>query len=272
MGTEPTLDEVAALVAEAAREQLLPRFRQVARAHKADGSVVTEADTAMERHVRRALAARWPGIPFLGEEMPRAEQARLLAGAGGRFWCLDPLDGTSNFASGIPFFAVSLALVEEGEPVLGVVHDPVRGETFAAARGGGATLDGAPLAAPPPAPPLERCIALVDLKRLEPGLAARLAAERPYASQRSFGSVALDWCWIAAGRGHVYVHGRQRLWDFAAGSLILAEAGGRSCTLAGEPVFRPTLEGRSAVAALDPALFEAWCRWLGVPAGGGGGG
>ena len=272
MGTGPRLEEVAALVEAAARAELVPRFRRVARAHKADGSVVTEADTAMERRVREALAARWPGIPFLGEEMPRAEQERLLAGAGGRFWCLDPLDGTSNFASGIPFFSVSLALVEDGAPVLGVVHDPARGETFAAARGGGATLDGTPLAAPPPAPPLERCIALVDLKRLEAGLAARLAAERPYASQRSFGSVALDWCWIAAGRGHVYVHGRQRIWDFAAGSLILAEAGGRSCTLEGEPVFRPTLEGRSAVAALDPALFGAWCRWLGVPDGGGAGG
>ncbi len=267
----PTMEAVAALVAEAARQELTPRFRQVARAHKADGSVVTEADTAMERRVREALAERWPDIPFLGEEMAPEAQRALLAGASGRFWCLDPLDGTSNFASGIPFFAVSLALVEEGVPVLGVVHDPAREETFAAVRGGGATLDGAPLAAPP-APPLERCIALVDLKRLEPALAARLAAERPYASQRSFGSVALDWCWIAAGRGHVYVHGRQRIWDFAAGSLILAEAGGRSCTLAGEPVFRATLEGRSAVAALDRGLYEAWTRWLGVPAKGDGSG
>jgi myo-inositol-1(or 4)-monophosphatase len=79
--------------------------------------------------------------------------------------------------------------------------------------------------------------------------------------------VALDWCWIAAGRCHVYLHGRQNIWDYAAGNLVLQEAGGHAMTLSGEPVFVSALQPRSAVAALDAALFEEWTRWLGIDAG-----
>ncbi|MEF3192893.1 MAG: inositol monophosphatase, partial [Halothiobacillaceae bacterium] len=77
-------------------------------------------------------------------------------------------------------------------------------------------------------------------------------------------SVALDWCWVAAGRFHVYLHGRQGLWDYAGGHLILEEAGGYSCTLAGETVFRNTLDKRSAVCAGDARLFAEWKGWLGI--------
>jgi myo-inositol-1(or 4)-monophosphatase len=77
--------------------------------------------------------------------------------------------------------------------------------------------------------------------------------------------VALDWCWIAAGRCHLYLHGRSNLWDYAAGQLILAEAGGLSCTLDGEPVFVRALTPRSSVAAVDAALFNAWTEWLEIP-------
>ncbi len=263
--TTPALDELATLVRTAAREELMPRFARVERGHKADGSILTEADLAMQERIQRALRERWGTIGFMGEEMEGAEQARLLADDREGVWCLDPLDGTSNFAAGIPYFSVSLALIRRGEVVLGIVHDPVRDETFSARRGGGAWLDGEPLTAAPP-PALAKCSALIDFKRLPPELAARLVQERPYGSQRSFGSVALDWCWIAAGRCHVYLHGRQNIWDYAAGHLILEEAGGRAVTLEGEPVFRAALEARSAVAARDPELFEAWRRWLAIPA------
>jgi myo-inositol-1(or 4)-monophosphatase len=76
--------------------------------------------------------------------------------------------------------------------------------------------------------------------------------------------VALDWCWLAAGRCHAYLHGKQKLWDYAAGSLILQEAGGQAVTLQGENVFVPTLQPRSAAAALDADLFRQWIDWLGV--------
>lgn len=257
--------EVCAIVIEAAERELLPRFLVSARREKQDGSVVTEADIAMQSRLKQELAARWPQYGFLGEEMGEDEQSALLRGDGAGVWCVDPLDGTSNFAAGIPFFAVSLALLVGGEPVLGVVYDPVRRECFSAQRGGGAYLNEQRLAVARPPLALKQAVAIVDFKRLAPALAQRLVTQAPYASQRSFGSVALDWCWIAAGRGDVYLHGKQNIWDLAAGGLILNEAGGHALTLAGEPVYRAEIAPRSAVAALDGRLFEEWLAWLAVP-------
>ena len=255
-------ERLQAIIIEAADDELLPRYNNSARGQKRDGSVITEADTAMQARLRAALAERWPDYPLMGEEMDEGTQRRLLQNARGGLWCVDPLDGTSNFAAGVPFFAVSVALLMDGRPELGVVYDPVRRECFWAQRGGGAWCNGRRLRAGRAGLTLAQAVALIDFKRLDPALARRLAECPPYSSQRSFGAVALDWCWIAAGRGHLYLHGKQWLWDYAAGSLILDEAGGRAETLAGEPVFRADLAPRSAVAAGDPALFEAWCAWL----------
>jgi len=91
-----------------------------------------------------------------------------------------------------------------------------------------------------------------------------MVSEIPYASQRSFGSVALDWCWLAMGRGHVYLHGRSKIWDYAAGNFIFNKAGGLSCTLEGESIFINELVGRSSVGAVDEALFKEWTNWIGV--------
>ncbi|MCK8515611.1 inositol monophosphatase family protein [Methylonatrum kenyense] len=249
-------------VRRVSEEVLLPRFNRVERSFKADGSIVTAADLAMQSGLQDVLRQYWPDIPLLGEEMAPEDQAALLAATGQPVWVLDPLDGTSNFSAGIPFFAVSLALIQGGRPLIGLVYDPVRDECFMAAEGQGAWLNEQSLMPVEETLPLARCTACVDFKRLQPRLARRLAAEPPYSSQRSFGSVALDWCWTAAGRVHLYLHGRQKLWDYAAGCLILSEAGGRSATLSGEPVFRPSLEPRSAVAALSPDLFRQWQGYL----------
>jgi myo-inositol-1(or 4)-monophosphatase len=220
----------------------------------------------MQERLRGELARRWPAYGLLGEEMTAAEQEARIAEPGPGLWVVDPLDGTSNFAAGIPFFSVSLALLTPAGSALGVVYDPARDELFAARRGAGAWLDGVRLAPGRSAGlPLKRAIAAVDFKRLAPELARRFAEAPPYASQRSFGSVALDWCWVAAGRFHVYLHGRQKLWDYAAGALILAEAGGHAATLEGEPVPVAATTPRSALAALDADLFRAWRDWLGVP-------
>jgi myo-inositol-1(or 4)-monophosphatase len=110
--------------------------------------------------------------------------------------------------------------------------------------------------------PLKNCIAMVDFKRLKPELAATLAAHQPFGSQRNFGSSALDWCWLADGRFHVYLHGGQKLWDYAAGCLILAEAGGKALTLDGEEVIAPGLLPRSVVATLDLELYQIWTAWV----------
>jgi myo-inositol-1(or 4)-monophosphatase len=254
------------VVVSAACEELLPRFARVERGRKADGSIITEADLVVQQRIAGELRKHWPDTVFLGEEMSAAEQDALLQ-QDKPLWCLDPLDGTSNFAAGIPYFSVSLALLEQGRVMAGIVYDPVRDECFTALRGTGAWLNGAALTAVPAGVTLQQATSLVDFKRLPRELAVRLVTGIPYASQRSFGSVALDWCWIAAGRCHVYLHGRQNIWDYAAGHLVLQEAGGHSMTLSGEPVFINALQPRSAVAAVDMDLFGEWIRWLGITAG-----
>jgi len=258
----PQIEKLATILKRAAREELLPRFTHVESELKADGSVVTEADRAMQRRVREALQQHWPQIPLLGEEMSAAEQQTLLDESAEGLWLLDPLDGTSNYAVGIPFFCVSLALIRDGRVERGIIYDPLRDECFAAEAGRGATLNGSVLQAPTPLPPMERGMGLIDFKRLDADLSARLARTPPYASQRSFGSGALDWCMIAAGRCQLYLHGGQKLWDYAAGQLILSEAGGVSATLEGEPVFCNRLTPRSVVATATPALFDSWQQWL----------
>ena len=107
-------------------------------------------------------------------------------------------------------------------------------------------------------------MAMVDLKRLPEPLVRAVARQAPYRSQRSFGSVALDLCWIAAGRCDLYLHGRSNIWDYGAGLLVLEESGGRSCTLGGEPVFSRQLLPRSIVAAAESVLYRDWCDWLGI--------
>jgi len=261
--TLPDLRTLRALVRMCAQEELQPRFADVARNLKLDGSIVTEADQAMQDRMQAELATHWPQYALLGEEMSPSEQAALAAANRRGLWVLDPVDGTSNFAAGIPFFAVSLALLVEQRVELGVVYDPVRDEAFYAQRGRGAWLNGLSLGTRAPLDlPLKRSIAVVDFKRLDRDMAATLGAGPPYGSQRNFGSSALDWCWLADGRFHIYLHGGQKLWDYAAGSLILAESGGQARTLDGEEVFTTNLESRSVVAARDPELFQTWRDWV----------
>ncbi len=262
------LQQLTALITEIADRELPPRFNCRRGERKSDGSLVTEADLIVQQQLAAALRQQWPQIALLGEEMTPHEQQRALQHTDTGVWCIDPLDGTSNFAAGVPYYAVSVALVKDAQPQLAVVYDPGRKECFSAARGQGAWLNGQPLGPGAPATTLGQSMALIDFKRLSGALATRLAAQPPYKSQRSFGAVALDWCWLAAGRCHLYLHGRQKLWDYAAGCLVLHETGGRSLTLHGEEVFVASLEPRSAAAALDPALFAQWREWLEIPAGG----
>lgn len=254
----PARNELADLIRAVARDELLPRFRHSRRSWKADGSIVTEADLAVQARMTDELRLRYPNIPLLGEEMDAGEQGAFLARNPDQYWCLDPLDGTSNFAAGLPFFSISLALMRGHEPVLGLVYDPNTDECFSAEREQGAWLNGDPLRTADPALPLRRCLAMVDFKRLGQPLAAALAAMPPYSSLRYTGSGALEWCWLAAGRFHVYLHGEQKLWDFAAGALILDEAGGVATTLQGEPLFGAAHLARSVMAAATGGLFQDW--------------
>ena len=258
MDLKQTLNRLETIIIDLAGQEIMPRFNQVSYSFKRDGSIVTEADTAMQNAVVHALRENWPQYQLLGEEMPVAEQQALLTDTGHGLWVLDPLDGTSNFASGIPIFSVSVALIIDGEVKLGLIYDPVREECFSAIKGQGAWLNGQTLKPELDREHLGQCIAQVDLKRLPKEMAAHLAAEHPFASQRNFGSGALDWCWLAAGRSQLYAHGGQKLWDYLAGHLILQEAGGVVTTFDKEDIFVQSLQPRSVVAAITPQLYQMW--------------
>ncbi len=258
------LARLASLIRTITDRELPSRFHCAAGERKRDGSLVTEADLRMQAALVEALQREWPAYALLGEEMTEAEQARALENLDSGLWCIDPLDGTSNFAAGVPYYAVSVALLRRGHVELGVVYDPSRDECFMAAHGQGAWLNETRLSLPRSDVSLNEAMALIDFKRLPRELAARLASEPPYASQRSFGAGALDWCWLAAGRCHVYLHGKHKLWDYAAGSLIFTESGGQAVTLDGEIVFQTSLTSRTVVAAGDAGLFREWLDWLGI--------
>ena len=249
------------MVRDIARAEILPRYLKSAPNRKADGSLFTEADMASQQRFSEALPAFLPGA-VLGEEMTAAEQAALWKEGARGLWCIDPIDGTTNFANGIPLFAVSIAYLIDHEPVIGVVYNPITDESFYAARGAGAFLNGTELPLRAGATELRDAVAGVDFKRISHHLGDELAVRPPYYSQRNFGSSALEWCFVAAGRLDVYLHGGQMLWDYAAGRLILAEAGGVAEALDGGVLMSGPAIKRGVIAATSPALFTEWSAWV----------
>ena len=157
--------------------------------------------------------------------MSTFEQKRLLSSANEFLWCVDPIDGTSNYVNGIPYFAVSVAFMKKGRTLIGVVYDPAREEMFSAEVGGGAYLNGVELLQRRKEKSIDHAIAQIDFKRLPPKISEVLLLNPPYRSQRNFGAGALEWCYLASGRFDIYIHGSQKIWDYAAGSLILSESG-----------------------------------------------
>ena len=261
----PDLEKLKSLVKVAAKEELLKDFGHSEFEYKADGSVVTPADLAMQERLENELSHHWPTYKVLGEEMTDEQQQEVIdSGAG--YWCIDPLDGTSNYAAGLPFFAVSIALIVDKQQLLGLIYDPVRDEMFSAVKGQGAFLNDQLIGHSQLRFTVDKpIVAEIDLKRLPEKLAVKLVTESIFASQRNIGSSAIDWCWMAAGRFDIYLHGGQKLWDYAAGSLIFREAGGHSISLDNEDVFRGQLEIRSVLACYDKNLFNYWYQWIGIP-------
>jgi myo-inositol-1(or 4)-monophosphatase len=257
----PNLTTIKSIIKKAATEELLPRFTLVSGQFKADGSVVTEADLAMQNRLEHELLKAYPGSVLLSEEMTSEEQQNALDSES-PVWCLDPLDGTSNYAAGIPYFAVSLSLIHSGKVIMGLVYDPIRDEFFTATKDEPALLNNKELQTNQEITDLNKAIAIIDFKRLESDLAIRLVKEQPFASQRNFGASALDWCWLAANRGHVYLHGKQNIWDYSAGHYIFEKAGGVACTLDVDGVFVNKLEGRSVIAAVNQSLQSNWKDWI----------
>ena len=218
-------------IAARAGELLLERLHDSGEvAFKGTRDIVTEVDHAAEALIRDALAERFPDDGFFGEESGGDTPAR------GRTWVCDPIDGTINYANGIPFFCVALALVEDGRPVVGVVLDPVRGELYAATAGGPATLDGRPVTVSTK----ERLVDLVmglAVGGRAPALRTR-RVRRAIRIPRQLGSAALGLAYVANGRLDAY---SQTIglspWDVAAAGLIAERAGAVVTDLHGGPWF-----------------------------------
>ncbi len=246
--------EVAVAAAGAAGEVLRSGFggEQAVR-YKGEVDLVTEVDEQAERVIREILLGAFPSYGMLAEEGGR------LSGEEDVRWIVDPLDGTTNYAHGLPIFAVSIALERAGEAVLGVVHDPLREETFIAERGGGATLNDEPVRVSDTDEPIQALIATgFPYDRAEMPEALELFGRFAALTRgmRRLGSTALDLCYVAAGRLDGYYERGIWAWDIAAGSLILEEAGGKVTDYRGGEL---DLEGREIVAsngALHPAMTK----------------
>lgn len=257
------LHQLQNLVRHIAQTEVMPRFLNTPAYRKNDGSMLSEADLAAQT----AFAASLPLLidcPMLGEEMTPQEQVHLWNTHSDGLWVVDPIDGTNNFVNGLPHFAISVAYMKDGRSQLGVIYNPVSGECFYAQRGKGAFLNGMPLPLRLSKKRLNEAIAGVEIKYLRSGkLSSRMNTLAPFGTIRSMGSSTLDWCYLACGRYDVYVHGGQKLWDYAAGALIFEEACGHLSTLegddfwSGQHVFK-----RSVIAALEPDLFDKWLKWI----------
>jgi myo-inositol-1(or 4)-monophosphatase len=217
--------------------------------------LVTEYDRRSEALLLERLRSRYPDHAVLAEE----SGAHEVPGARVR-WLVDPLDGTTNFAHNYPFFCVSIAVEVDGALAVGVVHDPVRGETFAGMGGGGATLNGDP-------------IRVSDIDRLDAALlvtgfhySIRETPEPALTRFREFltraqgvrrdGSAALNLCYLACGRFDGFWEANLSPWDMAAGVLLVREAGGNVTRFGGEAL---ALDGRQILAtngALHGAMRE----------------
>ncbi len=253
------LKQVESIAKQAGQDILLSAFESQLslQTKKSDGSIVTETDEKAQAFIQEALYALDPSIGFLGEEMSQEEQLQALH-HGGKFWCVDPLDGTGNFTTPLPLFAVSIALIAQGKPKLACVYDPVRDEMFSAFKGSGLLINGEPFEPVPNHKALKDSVGFVDFKRLKPALATELATKKLYRSQRNLGTCALEWAWLAAGRGQFIVHGGQKLWDYAAGLLLAEESHCVVTDFIGKHPFAQSQLSSPIIAAAEQNLVDAW--------------
>jgi myo-inositol-1(or 4)-monophosphatase len=259
--TNQLLHSIEKIVCSHADALLTQYSGQVSAEQKSDGSLVTEIDTRMQQVISTDLFRLMPDVQMLGEEMTLSKQQQIID-TGDSFWCLDPVDGTNNFYHGVPLFAVSLALVKNSEVVLGVIYDPVRKECFSTIKGEPLSINGVSAIKSSQPETLKDCLASIDFKRLDPEISQNIVRSMPFKSQRNIGTCALEWAWLAAGRIQLLLHGGEKIWDYAAGCLLLESAGGKSCSQPGQAVFNHSLDPRRVIAASDEILHQHWLDYL----------
>lgn len=252
---------VALRAAKAGGEILLGMREHVVAREKGPRDLVSEADLLSQKCIRDILLTAFPDHDFLGEE-DGPEAASILDSE--YCWIVDPLDGTTNYLHQLQTFAVSIALEHRGKLVCGVVYDPVANECFAAARGQGATLNDKPLRT-------SRCTRLSDAlvaASFSPlvdrdSIEIRRFIEALVACQgvRRLGSAALNLAYVAAGRLDAYWATAVKVWDVAAGVIIIEEAGGSVSNISGAPLDHRYPElAASATAELQSQVIELMQR------------
>jgi myo-inositol-1(or 4)-monophosphatase len=233
----------AEAAADLARAEILPRFRAVAVETKSDGSPVTEADRAAERAIRARLRAAFPDFGILGEEFGEE-------GGDGPRWIIDPIDGTIAFSRGIPLFATLIALVDDGEPVFGLIDCPALDERYVGWRGGGCRRNGAPTRVSQETDLRKAivshgdpfCFDLFGARAAFERMAREIPMLRGYTD--AFGHAQ-----VLGGGVDAMVDLALNLWDAAATQILVEEAGGRCVTLPGP-------DGKLGLIFGSPALVE----------------
>ena len=264
--TEQDVGGISDILAEAARIEIMPRFKALT-----DGEIrhkssifdpVTEADEAAERFISGALRACYPGALIVGEEATSADPSLLdrLHDAPLAF-VVDPIDGTRNFVAGLPLFGVIAAAIVQGEVVAGVIHDPVCQDTVQAVKGGGAWFcrDGrAPRRLHVAAPaPLERMEGIVGTNFLPEPMRTTVLNNLPRLGSTAWlRCAAHEYRMAAAGSCHVMFYNRLMPWDHAAGWLLHREAGGYSAHFDGRD-YRPAQTTGGLICAPDRASWQA---------------
>jgi fructose-1,6-bisphosphatase/inositol monophosphatase family enzyme len=230
------IDEVSALIAKAAAEEIMPRFTKLRSSdvrEKGPGDLVTVADEAMEHRLTPILAGLLPDALVVGEEATAADPDLLAKLADAKSaWVIDPIDGTANFAEGRPLFGVMVALLDHGEPIAAWIHDPVAGSTATAAKGEGAWLDGHRTGrrlavSVPPVDPHDLTGTLHAGFSMGAALAQRVQAHRNRVKPiKSLRAAAHEYLRLVRGEMDFTLFNKLMPWDHAPGVLIHREAGG----------------------------------------------
>lgn len=235
---------------------------------KGPRDLVTEADLASQRAIKRILLDAFPDHGFIGEEAIADDRA---ADAGLR-WIVDPLDGTSNYVHGFPAYCVSIGLAHDDDLLVGAIYDPVHDELFTAQRGGGAACNGRPIHVATKTDPIDALVAVSfppHVTRDSAAVADFLAVVPHVHSIRRTGSTAINLAYVACGRLDAFWVRRIACWDVAAGLLIAREAGATIGSFSGDAGAQVSLAAPAFIAACSPAMFESLHRMLGGAVSGG---
>jgi myo-inositol-1(or 4)-monophosphatase len=254
LARELTVAADAARLAGEIQMELYERLESVD--FKGERDVVTVADHRSEEAILEHLRAAFPGDACLAEESGGSpEEAE-------RLWVIDPLDGTVNYANGIPFFAVSIGLVVEGQPTLGVVYDPTRDELFSAASGTGAQLNGRPVHQPVEKR-MSDCVVSLGLPSIGFGRQYR-EIRRHVRITRAMGSATLSLTYLANGRFDAYIQwSKLSLWDICAAGVIALEGGAVLTSALGNTWFGLGMPSKSiGIVAASPRHHKTYLDLL----------